>query len=185
MTMGTRHISESQLVQPQVGGNSRESRKCVVLGLLSRHQEAGYWAVLYENGYYYRSNTEGCRSTVTAMLRVAQALTEWRTQPTRLCHPFNPPPSPSPPLASQAQVQMWLHTLLDSTRLVVLFPTTTRLDGPLSWEHIHRDWNNQNQALLFVSLCTRYKGTKWIIFRAWTFYQFLTIYWSKVTNFAT
>ena len=39
-----------------------------VLGLLSRHQEAGYWAVLYGNGYYYRSNTEGRQS----MLRVAQ-----------------------------------------------------------------------------------------------------------------
>ena len=47
--MGTTEtFSESQVVQPQDDGNLRESQKRVVLGLLSRHQEAGYWAVLYK-----------------------------------------------------------------------------------------------------------------------------------------
>ena len=121
--------------------------------------------------------------TVTAMLRVAHVLTKWRTKPTRLCLPFNPPPSPyqTSCFASSnvAAHFAWL------TRLVVLFPTTTRLDVPLSWEIFHPDWNNQNQAVLFVSLRTRYKSTKLFIFCAWTFYQFLTVYWSEVTNFAT
>ena len=75
-------------------------------------------------------------------------------------------------------VPQWLYCISASRLpLCLIFPYLGSI--------FHRDWNNQNHALLFNFLRTRYKGTTLIIFRARTFYQFLTFYWSKVTNFAT